>query len=209
MNLTKDQKDFLKEILNIGVGRSGAVLGELLGTSVRLEVPDVGICKSEELHENLKAFNRGEISCVTQSFSGIVSGEALLAFPKVSGTLLTRRLVGDDLNESDIDSEREITLSEVGNIIMNSLLGTLAKLFYSHFEFQLPVYSESPLNTLLSDIAEKKSCGEPLNYVVYGNAHFEVEQLKVIGTILVMFELTQLEKLIGAAGKAGMEKISR
>ena len=209
MNLTQDQRDFLKEVLNIGVGRSGAVLGELIGTSVKLEVPDVGICKSDELQENLKAFSRGDISCVTQSFSGIVSGEALLAFPKVSGTLLTRRLVGDELNDSDIDSEREITLSEVGNIIMNNLLGTLSKLFYSHFEFQLPVYNESPLNKLLGNIAEKTNCGQPLNYVVYGNAHFEVEQLKVIGTILVLFELTQLEKLIGAAGAAGVEKISK
>ena len=48
MNLTPDQADILRELMNIGVGRAAGMLNEMTDAYVRLQVPSVGIFSALE-----------------------------------------------------------------------------------------------------------------------------------------------------------------
>ena len=43
MDLTPDQIDALKELINIGIGRSASMLNEMVNTRVYLQVPSVKV----------------------------------------------------------------------------------------------------------------------------------------------------------------------
>jgi chemotaxis protein CheC len=194
------RRDFLKEVINIGVGRAGKSLSELINTKVFLTVPDLEICSFNDLQKHLAFFGNDKILSVTQSFTGMLSGDAVLIFSNYSGLLLTQKLT-ESLDITSIEAEKEAVLTEVGNIIINSLVGSWSEIFYDHFKFSLPEYFEGTIPSILENrlIAPDEDDGESV--IICANAHFEVKEFFIVGTILTLFDKAFIEKLLGSVAK--------
>jgi chemotaxis protein CheC len=54
MDLTADQIDALKELINIGIGRAAGVLNTMLHSHIRLRVPVVEIFSPSALKEEMQ-----------------------------------------------------------------------------------------------------------------------------------------------------------
>ncbi len=126
--LTEQQARTLTEIVDIGVGRAGSILGELVGSPVKLHIPAVGLAELSNLQSCLSLADETELASVRQSFAGSLEGLAMLLFPRKSGDDLARKLIGDDPAIDCIDSERQETLTELGNILLNCVLGSLSNM---------------------------------------------------------------------------------
>jgi len=118
--LTASQADTLTEIINIGVKRVGSVLSELVGLTVGLKVPSVGISALPDLPSCLSLVDENELAAVHQKFSGSLTGKTILVFPRHSGSDLARHLIGDDPGITSIAAEREEALTEVANTTLTS-----------------------------------------------------------------------------------------
>jgi len=194
--LTASQADTLTEIINIGVKRVGSVLSELVGLTVGLKVPSVGISALPDLPSCLSLVDENELAAVHQKFSGSLTGKTILVFPRQSGSDLARHLIGDDPGITSIDAEREEALTEVGNILLNSILGSLSNALQQRFEYDIPVYREAALSELL--LPEAGSAGETdeSSTVLYANAHFDIQKFVVIGSMLIIFGAPSFEQLL-------------
>ena len=75
-------RDALREVTNVAIGRSAALLSKVLGVFVQLPVPQVNLFEVSELHMTLLDAQRGEqYSAICQGFIGeAIAGEALLLF---------------------------------------------------------------------------------------------------------------------------------
>lgn len=189
MLLTPDQIDALREFINIGVGRSAAMLNEMLQFPIKLHVPHIRIFKYSELKKELHKFSQERLSSVQLDFNGSLKGIAELVFPSTSAAKLVATLTGEEIGSPDLDSVRAGTLCEIGNIVLNGVMGSISNLLKKHFNYSVPKYHEENFEQLVESSMEEN--------VVYllGETHFEIEKLRIDGEIILLFELGAFEEL--------------
>jgi len=136
LNFTEDQRDYLQEICNIGMGQAGASLSVLFEQYVTLSVPAIEIIRSQDLTSTLrKLIPAKKISAVRQGFYTHITepkfgGESLTIFSHTSFDDLAQLLAFDE--EMTPLFEQEILL-EISNIINGACLSGIAEQLSERF----------------------------------------------------------------------------
>jgi chemotaxis protein CheC len=194
MYLTELQVDALKEIINTGVGYAAGSLNELVGTPISLRVPAVEILALDEARLRVTAFGWGRVASVHLSFSGHLNGNVALVFPYDSAVKLVSLLTGDEGANPDVDGIRAATLEEIGNIILNGVVGSVSNMLQGLISFSIPYYSEqgglpSRFAGLGADSAVR---------VILARARLGVAQHEIEGEIFLFFEMGALRSMVAA-----------
>lgn len=189
--LTEAQIDGIQEAINIGVGRAASALNDLVDRPVALVAPSVELLGFEELARVLDPLGPAAVSSVQMGFHGSLEGCAFLIFPQASASRLVAGLTGDDGDGEDIDSLRSGTLTEVGNVLVNSVLGTLANLLDRPLRYSSPVYEEG---SALALVTTQVHAREPLLLLV--RTGFSIRGMEIEGSLLLLFELSSFDALL-------------
>jgi chemotaxis protein CheC len=191
--ITEEQLDALQEFINIGVGRAAGMLNQMVDSSILLNVPVLKVFNGEALkQEVLKRFNNHALSVVRLSFSGNFSGSAELVFPTESASTLVSILTGEDRDSPDLDAVKIGTLTEVGNIVINGVLGSISNLLKQQMNYTLPVYFEDTIERLLSS-----NYSFDLDTIfLLAQTKFEIKQLEIMGDIILIFEMPSFDVLL-------------
>jgi chemotaxis protein CheC len=191
--ITEVQLDALQEFINIGVGRAAALLNEMVEAPIQLSVPVLRVFDNDALRTNfLPLLDNQQFAAVRLAFAGTFSGSAELLFPTESAVALVSLLTGEDRDSPDLDGVKVGTLTELGNIVINGILGSLSNLLKQRMDYTLPLYHEGTLKKLLS-----------LNHLFGQNtvfllaqAKFEITQLEIVGELILVFEMTSFSELL-------------
>jgi len=197
--LTPDRMADMAELVNIGVGRAAAALNDLVGGHVELSVPFAHVLTLDEVARTLGELALSPVSSVQMEFQGSLDGSAFLVFPQSSATKLVGALTGEEPRFENLDSIRSGTLTEVGNILISSAMGTLSNALHKPLRYSLPVYAEAPVVQLLSE----QSREAPL--ILLAKTNFLIRQMQIEGNLLLLFELKSFDDLLAAldAGPSG------
>ena len=148
MPLDPRQTDALKELMNVGVGRAAGILNHMVSSHVQLLVPDITILNIGDLAEKLEEVMAEKVAVVRLRFEGSFSGTAELIFPTESANNLVAVISDEEPGTPDLDSAKTAALTEVGNIVLNGVMGTFANMLKQHLEYNLPAYSEDAIGVL-------------------------------------------------------------
>jgi chemotaxis protein CheC len=193
--LTCEQLDALQEIVNIGIGRAAAMLNEMVDARIVLEVPTIQLLSASQLLQVMIArFNSQSISVVRLGFSGSLSGTAELMFPTDSASVLVAVLTGEDLESPDLDAVKIGTLSEIGNIVINGVIGSISNILEQRMEYKIPSYCEDTIENLL--LSERNMTDDVV--FILAQARFAIEQLEIVGDIILIFEMKTFDNLLKA-----------
>jgi chemotaxis protein CheC len=193
LELTAMQVDALTEIVNIGVGRAASSLSDIIGAHILLKVPDVKIFPLSKLPDLLSNFHDGKLSSVLQGFRGDFAGTSALVFPPESALRLVTALTGNDSPSPTLDSLRSGTLVEVGNIVINAILGTMGNMLGSNFIFSLPEYREIKN---LTDVVGVDNFNMNNGLILLAEANFNISSLEINGFIFILFKLESINNLV-------------
>lgn len=192
MNVTEEELDALQELINIGVGRAASLLNEMVDSHIRLKIPVVKVLTANEAYQELtKRFHDEALASVKLGFTGSFHGTASLIFPTDSASTLIAVLTGEDPS-ADLDAVKIGTLSEIGNIVINGVMGSLSNVLKKHLNYTLPVYLEDNLENLLLAAYESDS------KILLAQASFTIERLEIIGDIILIFLVGTFDALINA-----------
>lgn len=196
MELSKQQKDALSELINIAFSRTAASLSELTGHRVLLDVPNVDIFPIGDLAKELAQFLPAEVATVHQVFTGPVTGDALLLL-NYDGAITLTDLLTDERAKSDMlnTSAREV-LTEVGNILLNSCLGMFGNLLQVHVSFSVPRLHLETLDALLRSLV---IASEGLRYALVVYTAFRLRDSAVSGYLVIALNVASLDRLIQEA----------
>ena len=183
------QMDILTEIINIGIGKSAGQLNKLLHKRVHLYVPTVEIISGTEFLNRMLP-ERGRVSSINMSFQGPVTGIAELVSPTKSVQSMLDLIIDESAITDDLDLLRSSTLNEIGNIILNSLIGTVANQFKIRLNYSVPVYSEGRFYDLSAHL-----CTPDINMIV-GHTRFSVVDMDIEGTFLLNLEINSSQNLM-------------
>jgi chemotaxis protein CheC len=191
METTEKQIEALRELINIGVGKSASILNIMLKSHIILQVPLLKILNISELNDEVKTFSKGKLSTVILKFEGPFSGSAELIFPCETAMVLVNSLVGENPIGMDFDSIRSGTLCEIGNVVLNGVMGSISNIFSSYFKYSVPEYIE--------DVAENIFSERVVDFdmkVLLAKTKFIIKELNIDGDIMLFFEVAALDRLI-------------
>ncbi|MDZ8221927.1 MULTISPECIES: chemotaxis protein CheC [unclassified Nostoc] len=193
MNVTAEELDALQELINIGVGRAASLLNEMVDSHIRLKIPVVKVLTANDAYQELtKRFQDDTLAAVKLRFTGSFYGTASLIFPTDSASTLVAVLTGEKPGSADLDVVKIGTLSEIGNIVINGVMGSLSNVLKKHLNYTLPVYLEDTLENLLLSAYESDS------KILLAQASFTIERFEIIGDIILIFLVGTFDALINA-----------
>lgn len=192
--ITDEQLDALQEFINIGVGRAAGMLNEMVESPIFLDVPVLQVFDAESLkREVVSRFSNHCLSIVRLNFSGGFSGSAELVFPTESASALVSLLTGENRDSPDLDEVKIGTLTEVGNIVINGVLGSISNLLKQQMNYMLPTYFEDTIEGLLTS----SYTFDKDTIFLLAQTKFEIKQLEIMGEIILIFEMSSFGELLG------------
>jgi len=191
------ESDALGEAFNMALGEAAASFAELVNEEITITVPNVELMAREALSQRLAALDLpglGErLTAISQNFHSSdrkLSTEALLLFGERGGLEIVRRMLGEtDMPLEQITELEQDALGEVGNIIINSCMSTLASIFGSEMQGTLPDVSQPRADQLFG----AHSAGEVVLMVRIGMG---LRSLDITGYVLFLMDLPSLTHVV-------------
>ncbi len=205
MNITEEVLDGVRELITIGVGRSGGMLSRLTHAHVTLTVPDVRISDDSSDNGKIEDFNHlsfDNTSNITLPFSGEITGSLSLMIPHASALNLVAILSGEEGSPDEMDALRVETLLEVGNIIISSVMSAMSILLSSRLHFEFPSYQTEKIHSPFNPGIRNRS-----DIAIMANTHFAVQQKDIAGEICILLtreSYDHIEKRIGTIMETGL-----
>ncbi|MBB3224253.1 chemotaxis protein CheC [Pseudoduganella umbonata] len=204
--LTELEHDALVEIFNIGVGQAAAAMSGIVNEEVTMSVPSISFLSRSEAAQLLEAAHRndtrndtrtgggagnGERICgVSQHYDGAFSTEALLMFPENKSLEIVRLMVGEAVPLAELSGMEQEAMSEIGNIILNSCVGTLANIFQQELHGSLPVYHVGSSDEILDATGTRAD-----TVVMMLHIDFILEKHQIHGYVAFILDVTALTDL--------------
>jgi chemotaxis protein CheC len=136
-NLTREDEDQLKELLNIGVSHASTTLSKMMGKSVTISVPNLGVKSARSLSVTVKDPNEITVAVLLR-LSGILEGYVMLFFPYSASVRLLEALSGKKVTDlRALDRYDRSVFQEVGNVLTGGMLRGLSQ--FLHIELMQSV----------------------------------------------------------------------
>jgi chemotaxis protein CheC len=191
MKLTSIQLDSLKELLNIGIGRGADVLNTMLQSQIHLRVPYLRIFTFDELQREIETLNSSRLAAVSLGFKGHLAGIVELIFPTESASKLVEIITGEQGESRDLDSLRVGALCEIGNVVLNGVMGSIGNLLQEPLHFSIPTYMEQETENLLAPFFN-----DPELMILLARTRFSIEETNIDGDIALFLDLRKCEGAI-------------
>lgn len=188
--LSELQRDGLGEIFNIGVGRAAASLSQIVNDEVMLSAPSVQLLQAQEAGTLLADFDPGKLSAVSQDFTGPFESRAILVFPESNALEIVRLMVGPHLTVEELSEFEQEAMCEIGNIILNACMSSLADLFRVSFSSTLPTHRYGRAGNL--DCFEKS----PEGVILVLQVDMTVQQRRIQGHIVFLLSVASMSSLL-------------
>lgn len=197
IHLDDDTRDALAEAFNLALGEAAASFAEIVQEEIQMTVPVVQLLPRTELVQHLQGLPRegasSKLCSIAQRFDrqqGGLSTEAILLFPEHGSLEIVRRMLGDSSPAAEQISELEQdALAEVGNIIINSCMNSLAHIFDAEMIGTLPGVRSAEPQDLFAD--------HPGNeMVLMARIGMNMLTQQISGYVLFLMELSALETSI-------------
>jgi CheY-like chemotaxis protein len=184
--------DAFREIFNIGIGRAASALSKLVYETVKLSVPRLDILRLHQLDNVLSGSLQDDLALVKQDFSGSASGTAYLLMSKQSSLKLVNALVhqsGGDGTEFGV-AEQSL-LIEVGNILINALVGSMANTLGIGFELGQPSCALAGSRSL-----QEESNLTGSDYVMFVETLFLLPGRHIGGNLVILLGSAEMGKVL-------------
>jgi len=190
VQLSELQNDALGEIFNIGVGRAASSLSQMVNDEVLLTAPRVMIVDREGATRILLGNALRQFSTVSQRFSGPFDADAMLVFPEANALEIVRLMVGPHMSIEELSEYEQEAMCEVGNIILNACMSSLADILHISFDSTLPQHRYGDTESI--PVLE----GDEEHLVLLLQVDMIISQHHIQGHILFLLSVSSMVNLI-------------
>ncbi|MBF0539329.1 MAG: chemotaxis protein CheC [Nitrospirae bacterium] len=191
MILTPQVYDSIREIINMGMGQSAGLLNEMFNTHITIKIPDIRVFLKEELGNTASQLWPEGVSVVWFPFSGALEGMSYILFQSNIASRLVDLLGGDTTDDSVMDLIKIGALIEVGNIVLNGVVGTMVNILNARLNYAVPDYHEAIASQLISE-----NRLEPNAIIIMAKTCFEIKGHLINGDMLICLQPGSFDTII-------------
>ncbi|AND84677.1 chemotaxis protein CheC [Clostridium tyrobutyricum] len=191
--------DILKELFNISVGKAASMLSEITNKRIFLDVPNVEILNLENKNLRLEDYFpmiiNGTLMISSIAFEKKLTGKANLIFPAKKmkkfvdicyGQYEDNNIYGEDFTNVDFD-----IIKEIGNIILNSIIGEVGNHLDIKLDYTLPEVKVFNTIDFRRDIKYKQYKNVLILYIT-----FVIDEIEIEGAVIIDLTLQSLKELM-------------
>ena len=194
LSLDTVQNDALTEIFNISLGRAAAALGKLVKAEIIMRVPSFQFLSLAAAAEQLSGMGQQHICGVSQRFEGLFAADVILMFPEERSLEIVHMMLDNDLyGLSELSELEQEAMSEIGNIIINACIATIANISGAHFSSTLPTFRRGSSLEILKTSSNTSEDGDEGVLFVY--IDFNITQRQITGYLAFMMSIQSAEGL--------------
>ncbi|MGC2856853.1 chemotaxis protein CheC [Novispirillum sp. DQ9] len=187
------QRDALTEMMNLGVGRAASAFSKLVGDEVLLSVPEVSLTTVDDAVALFGFGDSAAFAGVMESFDGFIDGTAALLFPGERSLELVRVVVGEDMPAEEISELEEETLAEIGNIILNNCLATVANVLRKRIHTSLPETYRATGDAMFPFLQDGEGGGDGSAVLLLVQIDFSLRERDIRGFLAFLIDLKSTE----------------
>ena len=198
LSLDKVQEDALQELCNIGMGHATSALAQLMGKTIYFNIPKVNLVQISRVPEVIGNAEQTVVGIYLR-FSGPISGNILLVFPKKSVLLLKQIITGDTSKKLVFDEYHTSLLKEIGNIVAGAYLSVMEDLLKMQLVQSVPWFAFDLASAIIDPILVQ--LGKDSDHTVVIEAEFfvrETEKLK--GKFYLLPDNDSVKMILNAVG---------
>ena len=188
--LSAKQIDAITEIINIGVGKGSASLSQMIDGEILLHVPYVNVISFNEVLRELNKLNVKDVHAVEMKFSGEYEGSANVILSTDSATQLASILIHVDPTSDTLKEMKDGIIIEVGNIILNGIMGSFGNILDAPLDYHMPKSFEGDIEGLHRQLDQEK-----FSQVLICRTNFTALGKNISGEILIIFKMSSFDKL--------------
>ncbi len=192
MILTDLQLDALAEVFNIGAGKAAASISEIVNDEVQLSVPSIEFKPSCLINADALTLNANKFGTVRQEFHGIFDATVLLMFSENSALEIVREMMNSNLSLDELAEFEQDAMCEIGNIIINACLATMADMLSMRLDCSLPSYSIISSNEIVTEITHNTV----QEYTLLLNVIFTSVKRQTEGRLVLLLTSASIANLI-------------
>jgi chemotaxis protein CheC len=185
------EQDALTELVNLGVSRAALSLRTMIGHEILLSVPSVAIVNRNSAARMIGEQEETRLVAVRQAFEGDFGGSAMLIFSEANSLELVRAVIGRALPAEDATALEQEALAEIGNVVLNSCLATIANTLRRRLSMSLPEI----LRGNGTDLFELSAAADPGEVVLLLYIDFSVNARGIKGYIAMLMDMPTLRAL--------------
>ncbi|MBE9539997.1 MAG: chemotaxis protein CheC [Proteobacteria bacterium] len=182
------QEDAITELLNIGIGQAAGALSEIMGEEVSLTIPLMEFLPNTGAAQGVSTEPSDIVAGIQQRFEGTFQGAALLLFQESDCMQLVRALLHDTVPLAELSELEEEALAEIGNIVLNACLGSIANILGSSIQSSLPLYIHGKFDEVLktTDMATE------ISSLLYIRVEFQMPTRCIGGYVVFVFDTVSM-----------------
>jgi len=202
MKINEETIDTIKELINIGCGSGAGILNQMVKSHITLHVPSIRIIADRNILDTyLDEYKKYQ--CVNVNIAGDLHGAISMLLTESTLLELVKRLTGENLNDS-IDGLKIEVIQEIGNIILNSISGTISNLFRLKMNVSLPEFHKDIHDFITKTINEKD-----YSHYVLVETSMSVDDLNIIFYIIILFQADSFQYLVENMGSISLFNFSK
>lgn len=202
MKLSPMQYDILREIFNVGVGKSASLLSEIVNRRILLNVPHLELVDFDKRVSGIHFHGMPEGTPVVSSirFREQLAGVANLIFPADKMRQFLNLCHGEDAglyrqhdHFDDIDLD---IIKEIANIVLNSIVGELGNYLNLELHYTLPQVRLLGQGDFLVDLQNEEKLFRLMLFIT-----FRIDETEINGAIIMDMTINSLHELINTLDK--------
>lgn len=196
--MNSQEIDALREISSIGTGNAATALSALLGTEVRIPLPEVQIMEFNAAVEKLGGFETISAGVIS-SLGGEINGLMLALFQLDAVNLLLDKMMGKQIKDYEEMTELENSaVIEVGNILISSFINALSGLSGVRIALSVPQISIDMQGAIIT--VPMAAYGNQSDYIMLIGGSFIVQGKEVPCRLLLAPDMRSLNYLLHKLG---------
>lgn len=180
-----DELDVIAEYFNMGMGQSADAISQMLGYEVHLSVPSVRFTTRDKSINEANLKKEEIVICVSEEFSGLFDGKALMLFPEEGSKSLLKLFNVDESSDAEEDM-----MKEVGNVLINNCLSTICNLMDASYECSIPRFTKHKILSLFESISYTND-----DSLLVIEMDFNIDSTDITGSFRLLLDLNNVDDL--------------
>ena len=182
----------LTQLVNAGVISGVEVLNAMLSSKIKPDIPAIRVIEPYTLFDGEDAIAIADpdvpFAVVEMGFHGSLKGNSGLVFQKDKARKFVEKVAGDDADDDDFDIVSRGVLTEIGNIVLNRVMGAISNALAVHLDYVVPNFFQGDLDRLWQRSPDKAG--------IIAATQFSVDDFAAEGKIVVFFDEASFSTLM-------------
>jgi chemotaxis protein CheC len=184
------QRDALGELFNLGVGRAADSLSKIVQEEVELSAPIISLVRPAEVASTLLGSEFRQLSTVSIDFTGPFDAQTILVFPERNALVIVSHMLDPNMTPEELSEFEQEAMCEIGNIILNACISSLADEFNVEFLGGLPVHHFSDTDSMAIFAADEEQV------ILVLQINLAMRHERVEGHLLFLLSVSSLQALL-------------